>query len=138
MVKLILHLSEDRSVYLFAVIGFNDAWISSSVRPFVSGTNFATNTTVNPHMIENVKNVPAQAITNKTIFSFVYNFSKPNIETHLMFYICLKCRSIKMLPAELKSMRKLKANETIQEPNQLTRVTRLPAEPFTFIGNIWK
>ena len=40
------------------------------------------------------------------------------------------------LPAELQSIRKLKAYDTIQEPNQLTNVTRLPAEPFMFMGNI--
>jgi len=40
------------------------------------------------------------------------------------------------LPAELHVMRKLKAYDTIQEHNQLTRVTRLPAEPFTLMGNI--
>lgn len=40
------------------------------------------------------------------------------------------------LPAEFQSIRKLKAYETIQEPNQLTNVTRLPAEPFMFMGNI--
>ena len=39
-------------------------------------------------------------------------------------------------PAELQSIRKLKAYDTIQEPNQLTNVTRLPAEPFMFMGNI--
>ena len=33
------------------------------------------------------------------------------------------------LPAELQSIQKLKAFDTIQEPNQLTNVTRLPAEP---------
>jgi len=41
------------------------------------------------------------------------------------------------LPAELQLMRKLKAYDTIQEHNQLTKVTRLPAEPFTLMGNIW-
>jgi len=35
-------------------------------------------------------------------------------------------------------MRKLKAYDIIQEHNQLTKVTRLPAEPFTLMGNICK
>ena len=42
----------------------------------------------------------------------------------------------KTLPAELHFIRKLNAKEIIQEPNQLTNVTRLPAEPFMFMGNI--
>ena len=41
-----------------------------------------------------------------------------------------------IIPAELKSMKKLKENEIIQDPNQLTNDTRLPADPFMFIGNI--
>lgn len=40
-------------------------------------------------------------------------------------------------PAELHCARKLNEYVTIQEPNQFTRVTRLPAKPFVFIGNIW-
>lgn len=44
--------------------------------------------------------------------------------------------NMKNVPAEFHSMRKLKAYETIQEPNQLTKVTRDPAVPFMFIGNI--
>ena len=39
-------------------------------------------------------------------------------------------------PPELQSIRKLKAYDTIQEPNQLTNVTRLPVESFMFMGNI--
>jgi hypothetical protein len=35
-----------------------DACISSSTRPFVSGTSFATNRTAEQHMPENMKNVP--------------------------------------------------------------------------------
>ena len=46
-----------REIHFFAENGFNDAWISSSVHPLVSGTNFGTNKTVKPHMLENVKNV---------------------------------------------------------------------------------
>ena len=41
------------------------------------------------------------------------------------------------LPAKLQSIRKLKAYDIIQEPNQLTNVTRLPTEPFMFMGHIW-
>jgi hypothetical protein len=33
-------------------------------------------------------------------------------------------------------MRKLKAYETIHEPSQFIKVTRLPADPFMFIGKI--
>lgn len=43
----------------------------------------------------------------------------------------------KNVPAELHCDTKLNEYVTIQEPNQLTRVTRLPADPFTSIGNIW-
>jgi hypothetical protein len=35
-----------------------DAWISSRVLPFVSGTSRATNKTVSPQMLANMKNVP--------------------------------------------------------------------------------
>lgn len=45
--------------------------------------------------------------------------------------------SVTILPAELQSIKKLKENEIIQDPNQLTSVTRLPADPFMFIGKIW-
>ena len=48
-----------------------------------------------------------------------------------------KLRIVGFLPAELQFKRKLKLYETIQEPTQLTNVTKLPANPFTFIGNIW-
>jgi hypothetical protein len=40
------------------------------------------------------------------------------------------------IPVELQVMRKLKAYDIIQEHNQLTKVTKLPAEPLTLIGNI--
>ncbi|KAK7856067.1 hypothetical protein CFP56_025449 [Quercus suber] len=83
-----------------------------SVRPLVSGTNFAMNKTVKPHMLENVKNFAS------------------NITT------ILRDKTSLALPVELQSIRKLKAYDTIQEPNQLTNVTRLPAEPFMFMGNI--
>ena len=48
-----------------------------------------------------------------------------------------KIVSCDQTPAEFQAMRKLKPYETIQEPNQLTRVTRLPADAFMFIGNIY-
>ena len=41
------------------------------------------------------------------------------------------------LPEELQLMKKLKVYETAQEPNQLTRVTVLPAIPLMFIGKIY-
>jgi hypothetical protein len=37
---------------------FMDAWISSRVLPLVSGTSRATNKTVSPQMLANIKNVP--------------------------------------------------------------------------------
>lgn len=42
----------------------------------------------------------------------------------------------KNVPAELHSTRKLNVYETSQEQNQLTKLQMLPAEPFTFMGNI--
>ncbi|KAK7848370.1 hypothetical protein CFP56_005070 [Quercus suber] len=36
----------------------------------------------------------------------------------------------------LHSIRKLEAYDIIQESNQLTNVTRLPVEPFMFVGHI--
>ena len=44
--------------------------------------------------------------------------------------------NMKNVPSELHSIRKLNEYETIQEPNQLTTVTMLPAKPLTLIGNI--
>jgi len=35
-------------------------------------------------------------------------------------------------------MRKLKVYATIKEHVQLTKITKLPAVPFTLMGNIWK
>lgn len=43
---------------------------------------------------------------------------------------------MKNVPAKLHCARKLNEYVIIQEPNQLTTATRLPATPFTFIGNI--
>jgi hypothetical protein len=62
-----------------------------------------------------------------------------------MYYIIKKLNSFRSqgirrlkanIPVELHVMRKLKAYDIIQEHNQLTKVTKLPAEPFTLIGNI--
>lgn len=39
-----------------------EAWISSKVRPLVSGTNRSTNTTVSPQMLAKMKNVPASSL----------------------------------------------------------------------------
>lgn len=47
-------------IHLSAQKGLNEACISSSVRPLVSGTNLATNRTVMPHTPQNSKNVPEQ------------------------------------------------------------------------------
>ena len=47
----------EASVYLVER-GFIVVCISSSVCPFVSGTSFATNRTVKPDMLANMKNVP--------------------------------------------------------------------------------
>lgn len=41
-------------------VGLSEACISSSVRPLVSGTNFATNTTVKALTLVKMKNVPEQ------------------------------------------------------------------------------
>ena len=50
----------------FADKGFIDACISSSVRPLVSGTSLATNRTVMPHMLENMKKVPESKIESSS------------------------------------------------------------------------
>lgn len=42
----------------------------------------------------------------------------------------------KLVPAGLQFIRKLNAKDIIQDPTQLTTVTRLPADPFISIGNI--
>ena len=47
--------------------GFIDACISSSVRPLVSGTSLATNRTVMPHMLENMKKVPESKIESSRV-----------------------------------------------------------------------
>lgn len=40
-------------------VALSNVWISSSVLPLVSGTSFATNSTVTKLAAENRKNVPA-------------------------------------------------------------------------------
>ena len=47
-----------------------------------------------------------------------------------------KIKVYKQLPAVLHSTIKLKEYETIQAEKQLTKVTRLPPVPLTFMGNI--
>ena len=59
----IKYIMEKPCFYLFKETGFIDACISSSVRPLVSGTSFATNRTVKPHMLANMKNVPGKRKT---------------------------------------------------------------------------
>ena len=61
-----LHL-ENSYCFIMHVIHFfeeeyelKEAWISSNVRPLVSGTSFATNSTVKPLMAEKMKKVPGQ------------------------------------------------------------------------------
>lgn len=101
-----------------------DACTSSRVRPLVSGTSFVMNTIVKPHTLANTKNVPD---TNR--------FRTRN--HHLKNHQLERRRGQLNSPAELHCARKLNEYVTIQEPNQFTRVTRLPAKPFVFIGNIW-
>ena len=57
--------AKSKSYYKIRV---SDACISSSVLPFVSGTNLATNRTVKPPIPEKKKNVPAMMFVN--IFYF--------------------------------------------------------------------
>jgi hypothetical protein len=52
-----------------------DACISSSTRPFVSGTN----KTAEPHMPENMKNVPG-VVLPKNCFKLLFFFSKEKRE----------------------------------------------------------
>lgn len=49
----------------------------------------------------------------------------------------LRLNNLLSSPDELQAMRKLKAYDITHEPNQFIKVTRLPAEPFMFMGNIW-
>lgn len=39
-------------------VGFMDSWISSNVRPLVSGTILKINTSPSAHIAEKIKNVP--------------------------------------------------------------------------------
>jgi hypothetical protein len=48
-----------------------DACISSSTRPFVSGTSFATDKTAEPHMPMYMKNVPESGIAQKFFLSII-------------------------------------------------------------------
>lgn len=60
-----------------------------------------------------------------------------SISSLIIFSVSKPKTCFSALPNELHLIRKLKASETAQEPNQCTRVTKLPAAPFTFIGNIY-
>lgn len=91
----------------------------------VSGTTFATNTIVNPPAIANMKKVPER---EKKLCYYIDNIIKTPREREREMY--------QVIPSELQSIRKLKAYEIIQVPNQLTAVTRLPPNIFMFIGNI--
>jgi hypothetical protein len=55
------HLNQANKRYLGKGVRIElmEAWISSRVLPFVSGTNRSTNTTVSPQMVAKMKNVPA-------------------------------------------------------------------------------
>lgn len=104
-----------------------EACISSNVRAFVSGTSFMMKMTVKPHTVANMKKVPDHT-----------NSPKSKLNYEIKSKISKKKRACNKSPAELHCARKLNEYVMIQEPNQLTNVTRLPAKPFTFIGNIWK
>ena len=97
--------------------------ISSSVCPFVSGTNFATNKTAEPQTPMYMKNVPEIVYRPK----FFWSISKKKRMGHKEYQ--------KELPAEFHSIIKLKLYVTIQEQDQFTKDTRLIAEPFTLMGN---
>jgi len=75
-------------------------------------------------MLEYMKNVPEKACIGQSPLGLR---TLENIE---------EVRSEEGSPAELHSNKKLKVYETTQEQNQLTKLQRVPAEPFTFMGNI--
>lgn len=105
-----------------------DAWISSKVRPFVSGTNFTTNTMIKLHTAANTKKTPGKGIMQQFIR---WDASCITANWHSKHELAL-------LPAELHWNKKLNAYVTIQELNQFPNVTRLPPVPFMFIGKIWR
>ena len=61
------YFSETTKFQLLVDRGFIAAWISSKVLPLVSGTNFATNKTVKPQMLENMKKIPSKVNRNNQI-----------------------------------------------------------------------
>ena len=79
-----------------------DACLSSSTRPFVSGTSFATNKTAEPHMPENMKNVPGVVLPKNCFKYFFIFFNKKKNATE-------SGAAGVWLPAELHSIIKLKA-----------------------------
>ena len=52
-------------------IWVNDAWISSSVRPLVSGTILPINKIPTPHITANMKNVPEMICPKPSLNSFL-------------------------------------------------------------------
>jgi hypothetical protein len=88
----------------------------------VSGTSFAMKTTPKPQILAYMKNVPEKACTSQSSIRTLDNTKE--------------VRSDEASPAELHLNKKLNVYETIQEQIQLTKLQRVPAEPFTFMGNI--
>ena len=71
-----------------------------------------------PQIPAYMKNVPENACTSQSSISTLDNIEE--------------VRSDEASPAELHSNKKLKVYETIQEQIQLTKLQRVPTEPFTF------
>ena len=84
----------EASVYLVEC-WFIVVCISSSVCPFVSGTSFATNRTVKPDMLANMKNVPDKKWSE--MFTLGNGLEERKLE-----------RMGEVSPAELHSIKKLK------------------------------
>lgn len=72
---------------------------------------------------------------NEENYSFLYSISYMLYKTQNQ----LCCHAIKLcyIPGLLQVMRKLKVRETTHDPNQFTRVTKLPAMPLMLMGNIY-
>lgn len=105
-----------------------DICISSSVRPLVSGTSNAVNRTDTPEMTANIENVPV-SIANMDLYKHENTATKrKELEGG--------SGSIQ-IPVVLHCIMKLKAYVIIQLQHQWIKATRLPADPLTFIGNIW-
>lgn len=113
-------------------------WISSSVFPFVSGTTFATNSTVRAHDPENTKNVPETENIHYHMVSGdeMHSHRRPYYLSRAYVYDMCASNWDSLLPVVLQLIKKLKVYETAQAPSQFTRTTRLPARPFICIGKI--